>query len=138
MAKTRILIADDHEVVRFAVRAMLEGRSDFDVVGEASTGEDVVRKAMELEPDLIVMDISLPVVNGLTAADMIKKVRPNMKIVAFSMYDSSGMENRAKELGLNAFVTKSEGSAALISVIEALQYQKSYFPDPDPRIRAPH
>jgi DNA-binding NarL/FixJ family response regulator len=132
MAKTRILIADDHEIVRCAVRSMLEGRSDFEVVGEASTGEEVIRQAMGLEPDLIVMDIGLPIVNGLAAADMIKKVLPQTKIVAFSMYDSSGMENRAKELGLNAFVTKTEGSEALLSVIEALQHQKSCFPDQAP------
>jgi CheY-like chemotaxis protein len=138
MAKTRILIADDHEVVRCAVRSMLEGRSQFEVVGEASTGEEVIRRSMELEPDLIIMDIGLPGVNGLTAADMIKKMRPSTKIVAFSMYNSNGMENRAKELGLNAFVTKSEGSAALLSVIEALQNQKSFFPDQDSRERAPH
>ena len=138
MAKTRILIADDHEVVRCAVRSMLEGRSNFEVVGEASTGDEVVRQAVDLEPDLVIMDIGLPVVNGLAAADMIKKVRPNTKIVAFSMYNSSGMEHRAKELGLNAFVTKSEGSAALLSVIEALQQQKSCFPDQDSRTPAPH
>ncbi len=77
------------------------------MIGEASNGEEVIKQALDLNPDLIVMDIGLPLLNGLTAAEMIKKFRPEIRIVAFTMYDSRGMENAASELGVNASVSKS-------------------------------
>ncbi len=124
---TRVLIADDHEVVRSGIRAILEARRSIEVIGEASTGEEVVRQALELEPDLIVMDIGLPLVNGLTAGEMIKKIRPETSIVVFSMYDSTGMENTARELGFNGFVAKSEGATALLNAIDAVNQKRDYF-----------
>ena len=120
---TRVLIADDHEVVRRGIRTILEGHPDLKVIGEAANGEEVLQRTLELLPDLIIIDVGMPLLNGLTAAEMIKKVRPETSIVVFTMYDSDGMARVANDLGLNGFVTKTEGTAALLRAVDVVRHK---------------
>lgn len=124
---TRILIADDHDVVRRGIRFVLEGNPHIEVIGEASNGEEAVERTLELQPDLIVMDVGMPILNGLTAAAVIKKWRPEISIVLFTMYESNGMSQVARDMGLNGFVTKNEGRNGLLSAVDAIQRGKNFF-----------
>lgn len=124
---TRVLIADDHEVVRRGIRFILEGHSNIEVIGEASNGEEAVERTLELQPDLIIMDIGMPILNGLTAAAVIKKWKPQISIVLFTMYESDGMSQVARGMGLNGFVTKNAGRDGLLSAVDAVQHGKNSF-----------
>lgn len=124
---TRVLIADDHEVVRRGIRFILEGNPNIAVIGEASNGEEAVERTLELQPDLIIMDVGMPILNGLTAAAVIKKRRPQISIVLFTMYESEGMSQIARDMGLNGFVTKTEGRNGLLSAVDAVQHGKNSF-----------
>ncbi len=123
---TRILIADDHEVVRRGIRQSLQGHSDVEIVGEASNGEEAVQRALELQPDMIIMDISMPMLDGFKAAEIIKKYRPQTSIVVFSMYSYDGFPDSVKGLGLSGVVSEGDNATALLSAIDAVQHNK-YF-----------
>ena len=124
---TRILIADDHEVVRRGIRQSLQGHSGVEVVGEASNGEEAIQRALELQPDMIIMDISMPMLDGFKAAEIIKKYRPQTSIVVFSMYSYDGLSDSVKKLGLDGFVSKGDNATALLNTIDAVQHNKKYF-----------
>jgi DNA-binding NarL/FixJ family response regulator len=124
---TRILIADDHEVVRRGIRQSLQGHSGVEVVGEASNGEEAIQRALELQPDMIIMDISMLMLHGFNAAEIIKKYRPQTSIVVFSMYSYDGLPDSVKKLGLDGFVSKGNNATALLNAIDAVQHNEKYF-----------
>ena len=105
--KTSILIVDDHEIVREGLRALLDRESDFDVIGEGTNGYDAVRLARELQPDVIVMDISMPDLNGVEASHRIKSQAPQARIVALSMHTDRHFINKMFCAGVSAYVVKS-------------------------------
>jgi DNA-binding NarL/FixJ family response regulator len=105
----RILLADDFAVVRTGLKKLLGDSGQWDVCGEADNGLSAVEKAVELNPDVIVLDITMPVMNGLEAAREIRRLAPRTKIVIFSMHDSARMAQEAKQAGADAYVTKSSG-----------------------------
>jgi DNA-binding NarL/FixJ family response regulator len=103
----RILLADDFEVVRTGLKNLLS--PNWEVCGEAENGLKAVEKAVELTPDVVVLDITMPVMNGFDAAREIRRLAPKTKIVMFSMHDSARMADEAKEAGADAFIVKSSG-----------------------------
>lgn len=112
----RILIADDSAAVRAQVRAILEDRKDLKLCGEASNGAEAIDKTKELQPDLVVLDISMPVVDGFEAARVIHKFFPDVRILIFSVHKSNQLMKEALALGAVGYVPKSEGQQLLKAI----------------------
>ena len=121
MDRTRILIVDDHEIFRRGLRSLLESRGEIDIVGEANNGLEAIAKARELQPDIIVMDVSMPQMDGLEASRLIRNDRPDAKIIILSQHDSSQMLKAALEAGASAYVTKSQVARALFGALEGVR-----------------
>ncbi len=126
MSRARILIVDDHEIFRRGLRSLLESRPEFEILGEAADGLQAVEKASQLKPDLIVMDVSMPQLDGLQATRQIRKKLPETKILILSQHDTSHMLSAALEAGANGYVTKSQVSRCLLSALEAVSNGRSF------------
>jgi DNA-binding NarL/FixJ family response regulator len=105
--KARILLADDHEIVRKGIKSLLDGQFPWEVCGEAENGREAVEKVDELHPDLVILDLSMPLLNGIEAAREIRRRAPNVKIVIFSMHDSARIAEEAKNAGADAYLAKT-------------------------------
>jgi DNA-binding NarL/FixJ family response regulator len=115
----RILIADDSAPVRRSIRHLLEGNPDWEICGEACNGQDAIDKAIELTPDIIVLDLAMPVMDGLQAARRIAVMAPKVPTVMFTNYSSEELKSQAFGAGVHMVLPKFEG-AALIETIESL------------------
>ena len=124
----RVLIVDDHEGVRRAVRSTLEGYDHLQIVGEAGNGEEALEQTAKLLPDLIIMDISMPVLDGLSAAEIIKRFHPHIQILMFSTHRVRDFIETAKTLGLSGYVAKDEDGPALLHAVDAVLHNQTYFP----------
>jgi DNA-binding NarL/FixJ family response regulator len=124
----KILIVDDHEALRAGVRTVLESRG-FEVCGEADNGQDALAKALQLLPDLVILDITMPVLDGFTAAREIHKRLPRVGILLLSMHESASMVNVAKSSGARGYVAKSEGIARLLKAVDAIAHDRTFFPN---------
>lgn len=113
---TRILIADDHVTVR---KRIMEYHDGWEVCAEVENGKQAVLKATELKPDIVVLDVAMPVMNGIDAADEIGKVLPSVPIVLYTMYDLPVIELKAKKVGVRQVVPKPD-AAELLRVVENL------------------
>src|ERR1700722_9546201 len=102
----RVLIVDDCAAVRTAVRSTLDGYSQLEIVGEAGNGEEALEQTAKMQPDLIIMDISMPVLDGLTAAQIIKRFHPQTRILLFSTHKVGDFITAARNLGLCGYVAK--------------------------------
>jgi DNA-binding NarL/FixJ family response regulator len=109
-----VLVVDDAADLRAIVRIVLELEDDFDVVGEASSGEDAVRLARELRPDLVVLDVAMPGMDGLDALSAMRDVAPGAKIVMFSAHDSARTVDRARRRGAAGYIDKTTGVVDLV------------------------
>ena len=118
MAKT-ILIVDDNAYVREAVCELFKREEDFTVCGEATNGREAIAKALELHPDLVVLDHSMPVMNGLDAARELKRLMPTVPLIMYSMF-SDGMEEQARLVGISELISKSQPAAILVSKVRSL------------------
>jgi DNA-binding NarL/FixJ family response regulator len=116
----RILIADDHEIFRRGLRSLLESHAEWQVCGEATDGQDAVERVRELNPDVVVLDITMPRLNGLEAAQLIRSEAPQSKMVILSQHEPSLMRQAALSAGADAYVTKSEVSRELMMAIETM------------------
>ena len=125
----RILIVDDHEAVRAGVRVILSSREGLEVCGEAANGRDAVAKARQLMPDLVILDVTMPVLDGFSAAREIHKLLPTVAILLLSMHESPNMLNIARSSGAQGYVAKSEGAAVLLRAVDAVAHSKTFFPD---------
>jgi len=110
-----VLIADDNIVVRRALRQVFQYESDFEVCGEAGNGREAIELAEECKPDLVVMDLSMPVMNGLDAARAIKRVLPDVPVIMFSNYSDKFSEEEARSAGISAMVAKTESVIVLVT-----------------------
>jgi DNA-binding NarL/FixJ family response regulator len=124
MKKARILLGDDHSLILEGIRRMLE--THYDVAGWADNGKDVVEAALRLNPDLVVLDVSMPILNGIDAGREIKKANPATKLVFLSMHANAIYLRKALEVGASAYVLKSGASEELLQAIEAARKGNSY------------
>jgi DNA-binding NarL/FixJ family response regulator len=115
-----VLIVDDNEMVRRGLRCLFESEPAFKVCGEAVDGRDAIEKARQLQPDLIVLDFSMPGMNGLESARILSNMKPSAMILLFTMHRSAVADRDARAAGINAVVSKSEGAGMLISQAQAL------------------
>jgi len=130
LTRTRILIADDHDIFRRSLRALVESASRWEVCGEATNGVEALEEARKLAPDVIVMDIGMPYLNGLDATKQIRKELPHIRVVILSQYDSSPMLTAAIEAGASAYVTKAQSAHHLLAALEKVAGGRS-FPSTD-------
>ena len=122
----RILIADDHEVVRKGVRALLERRPEWEVCGEAETGRAAISDVRKLKPDIILLDVSMPDLNGLEALPEILKVQPDAKVAMLTVHESAEVVGQAMSAGASGMVSKSDAARDLIRAVEALSRQQRF------------
>jgi DNA-binding NarL/FixJ family response regulator len=123
----KILIADDHAVIRQMVAATLKEESGFDVIGEAENGLQAIDKARLLKPDVVVLNIKMPVLDGFEAARRIRKTLPEIAIVILSSEADRRFIEEAKKIGVRAFVPKTEAATALVKAIEAAIRNDEFF-----------
>jgi two-component system response regulator NreC len=127
MGKTRVLLADDHRLMRSGLRLVIERHPEFTVVGEADDGRQAVSMAESLQPDVIVMDIGMPNLNGIEAARQISEKHPEIAIVMLSMHSDEGYVLRALKSGARAYLLKDSAEEDLTRAIEAVRDGKSFF-----------
>ena len=125
----RILIADDHDVMREGTRAVIERQSGWEVCGIAATGREAVNQAVALEPDIVVMDMTMPELNGLDAAVQIKRRLPKTEILIFTGNASDQLIRDVFEAGVKSFINKAETHKYLVDAIESLSRHKPFFTD---------
>jgi DNA-binding NarL/FixJ family response regulator len=122
----RILLVDDHDAVRKGVRAMLESRPEWKVCGEAADGRAAVRLALELKPDIAVIDLEMPVLNGLEATRQIKRDLPEVEVLIYTMYETEELIRKVLAAGARGYVLKSDSGQSLIEAVEALSNHKPF------------
>lgn len=123
----RILLADDHPVVRRGISACLSHHEHLSIIGEASNGQEALRKARELSPDLILMDIDMPQMSGLAVTEVLRKELPNIKVLILSMHTNTEYIMRIIQSGARGFVLKESSTEELIKAIEAVDGGEAYF-----------
>ena len=134
MKRITVLLADDHPIVREELRALLEDESDIEVVGEAENGRQAVKLTRKLRPCVVVMDISMPLLNGLEATQQILKVVPATKVLILSMHSDGGFVEQAAGLGAAGYVLKGAAFQVLAEAIRKTQNGNAFFgPSPIPR-----
>jgi CheY-like chemotaxis protein len=128
-ARRRILIADDHELMRRGLRGLLESHDEWAVCGEAVEGSEAVRKSTELKPDLVIMDVNLPGLSGIEAAQQIRLEREAAKILFFTVHDSDEIIREIMGVGALGYVAKSRASQDLIEAVRNVLGGKTFFPN---------
>ena len=122
----RILVVDDHAVVRRGVRSLLESHDGWEVCGEATTGRDAVEQSRRLRPDVVVMDLSLPELNGLDATRHILKDAPETEVLVLTMHQSEELARDVLQAGARGYVLKSDADENLIAAVESLRQHKPF------------
>jgi DNA-binding NarL/FixJ family response regulator len=124
--KLRILIADDHGLVRRGARAVLRSRRGWRVVGEATNGRDAVQKAIELKPDVAILDISMPELDGIDVVRQIREAVPDTKVLVLTMHESDQMVRRALDAGAHGYILKSDLTDSLPKAVRAVADGKRF------------
>lgn len=124
--RIRILIADDHGVVAEGLQYLVAANSDFEVVGRVADGREAVRHALELEPDIVVMDMAMPLMNGIEATRVIHDRIPGTRVIMLSMYSNPEYVYRALEAGASGFVVKRSAARELVNAIRAVHAGRRY------------
>jgi DNA-binding NarL/FixJ family response regulator len=127
MKKARVLVVDDHPVVRKGIGAILQDRPDWEVCGEASNGREAVAAAAQLKPDVVVMDISMPELNGLDATRQILSENPEMQVLILSMHESEQIVRDVLQSGARGYLLKADAGNELMAAMEAMRRRKLFF-----------
>jgi DNA-binding NarL/FixJ family response regulator len=128
MDKTaRLLLVDDHDVVRRGLRALLEERPGWQVVAEATNGRDAVELALKLKPDVVILDMSMPELNGLEATRRIRKELPKTEVLVFTMHESEELMREVLAAGARGYLLKSDAPAHVIAAVETLLRHRPFF-----------
>jgi DNA-binding NarL/FixJ family response regulator len=138
MSKTRILIADDHRVVIEGIRSSLRDYAEFEVVGEAFNGRQAVKLAESLQPEIVIIDISMPDLNGLDATLQIKKISPDIRVIIYTMHSDREFVVDLFKAGISAYVLKEDPMSDLILAIKAVSGGGTYFSTMTPTILLRH
>jgi DNA-binding NarL/FixJ family response regulator len=125
--KLRILLADDHEIVRRGLCSLLQKHEGWEVCGEASDGREAISMAQELKPDVVIVDIGMPHLNGLDTTRQLLQLDPNFKVVVLTITDSDQVIREALNAGARGFVLKSDAARDLVAAVEALQGKRMFF-----------
>ncbi|MDE3087908.1 MAG: response regulator transcription factor [Chloroflexota bacterium] len=120
MTKIQVLVADDHTIVREGVRILLEAQSDIQVVGEAADGQEALERVRELQPDIVLIDIAMPNLNGLEATRAIKRDYPHVQVIVLTMYESDEYFFQVLNAGASGYVLKKAASSDLLAAIRAV------------------
>ena len=126
----RILVADDHEVVRRGLCALLQAQPDWEICGEANDGREALEKAQKLKPDVVILDIGMPSLNGLEATRQILKSNPQTKVLILTLHDSDQVVREVLNAGARGFLLKSDAARDLVAAVEALRRDKTYLKSP--------
>ena len=126
MRKIKVLLVDDHAILRDGIRALLDLKDDLEIVGEASEGKEAVEKAKELAPDVVVMDIAMPGIDGLEATRRIKKKYPQIQVLVLTQHDDKEYVLSAIKAGASGYVPKRALGSELVSAIRAVQKGESF------------
>jgi DNA-binding NarL/FixJ family response regulator len=127
MKPLRILVADDHDLMRRGIKTLLQTHPGWEVCGEAHTGREAVTQTEELKPDIVVLDISMPDLNGMEAARRIRKVAPNTEVLILSLHFSDQLIREIVEAGVRGYIVKSDSDRDLIVAVETLAKHKPFF-----------
>jgi DNA-binding NarL/FixJ family response regulator len=127
MDPTRVLIADDHVLFRYGVKAMFASEEGFEVAGEASTGEEAVERAAELKPDVVLMDIQMPGLNGIEATRRMLESDPGIGVVVVTMFEEDDSVFAAMRAGARGYVLKGAGTDEVIKVVRAVADREAHF-----------
>lgn len=128
--KIQVLIADDHDVVRAGIRHLLSQQPDIEVVGEASDGRGAVQLAERLSPNIVIMDIAMPNLNGMEAASQILRRDPNTGVIILSMHEEEDYLMRALAVGVRGYLLKESAQKDLVPAVRAVAGGKTYFSPP--------
>jgi DNA-binding NarL/FixJ family response regulator len=127
MKNLRILLADDHSLMRCGLRAILEATPGWEVCAEAHTGREAVTKAAQLRPDVIVLDVCMPELNGIEATRQIRKVSPRSEVLILSVHDSDHLIREVIDAGARGYLVKSDSDRDLVAAVESLSRKKPFF-----------
>ena len=122
----RILLVDDHPIVRQGLKTLLEGRDGWEVISEASDGAEAVEKAKDLHPDVMVLDVTMPKMNGLEACRVLRRQAPQLEILFVTQHDSPQMMREAIEAGARGYVVKSNAARDLLAAVEAVSQHRAF------------
>ena len=123
----RILLVDDHDVVRQGLRTILRARPEWEICGEAANGKEALEAATALRPDIIVLDITMPIMSGLEATEELQKLPLDSRVLIFTMHDSKSLVRALKKAGAQGYVLKSHAARDLIRAIEKLLEGDTFF-----------
>ena len=127
MNKLRILVADDHEIVRRGLVSLIEQHLGWEVCAEAENGRIAVDKVKELKPDVVILDIGMPILNGLDATREILRDDPQAKVLILTMMDAERVMQAARDAGARGYILKSDAARVLVAAVQALEYDNTFF-----------
>ena len=122
----RILLVDDHPIVRQGLKTILQEHAGWEVIGEASDGAEAVEKAKSLSPDVMVLDVTMPRMNGLEACRLLRRQSPHLEILIVTQHDSPQMMREALEAGARGYVVKSNAARDLLAAVEAVSQHRVF------------
>ena len=127
MSKLKILIADDHDIVRRGLRSLVEDQPGWEVCADAGTGRQAVEKALALKPDICVLDITMPELNGLEATRQIRRAQPTTEILVLTVHETEELVREVLKAGARGYILKSDAGRDLVAAIQAISQKKTYF-----------